>query len=64
MLSNQKIEEFKKNKRSNCQINFLIKKSDKGKLDSIADKKNIYTSELLRLLITEFINEQEKIGVI
>lgn len=64
MLSNQKIEEYKKNKRLDFQFNFLIKESDKRELDKIADKKDISTSELLRILIKEFIKEQKKSGVI
>ncbi len=64
MLSNKKIEEYKKNKRLNFQFNFLIKETDKRELDRIADKKSLSTSELLRILIKEFIKEQRKSGVI
>ena len=58
MLSNKKIEEYRKNKKFDFQLNFLIKKSDKRNLDEVAKKKGITTSELLRLLIREYIKQQ------
>ena len=61
MLSNKRIEEYKRNKRLDSQLNFLIKKSDKEKLDQIAVKKEISTSEIIRLLIKGFIKEQKEI---
>ena len=64
MLSNKIIEEYKKKKASNIQLNFEIKRADKEELYQIADKKGIYASEILRLLVKEFIKEQKKIGVI
>ena len=45
-------------KKFDFQLNFLIKKSDKRNLDEIAEKKGITTSELLRLLIQEYIKQQ------
>lgn len=64
MLSDIKIEEYKKKKASNIQLNFEIKRSDKEDLYHIADKKGLYASELLRMLVKEYIKEQKKVGVI
>lgn len=64
MLSNEKIEQYKELKKLDFSLNFLINKTDKNKLDKIAEKKGITTSELLRILIKEFIKEQKKSGVI
>lgn len=60
MLTNKKIEEYKKKKASSIQLNFEIKRADKEELYQIADKKGIYASEILRLLVKEFIKEQRK----
>jgi len=62
MLSNEKIEEYKEVKRLDFSLNFLINKTDKIKLSKIAKKKGLNTSELLRILIKEFIKEQKKNG--
>ena len=64
MLSNKKIEQYKELKKLDFNLNFLINSSDKKELENIAQKKEISTSELLRILIKEFIKEQKKIGVI
>lgn len=64
MLTNKKIEQYKKDSRLDFQVNFLIKKTDKEEFDKIADKNNVSTSELLRILIKEFIKEQKESGVI
>ena len=64
MLSNEKIEQYKELKKLDFQLNFLINRADKNKLEKIAKKKGITISELLRILIKEFIKEQEKEGVI
>ena len=64
MLSNEKIEQYKELKKLDFNLNFLINKTDKNKLEQIAEKKGITTSELLRILIKEFIKEQKKSGVI
>lgn len=64
MLSDQKIEEYKKNKGPYIQLNFQIKKVDKEELYCIADKKGLFPSELLRILIKEFIKEQKEIEII
>ncbi len=64
MLSNEKIEQYKELKKLDFNLNFLVNKTDKNKLEKIAKKKEITTSELLRILIKEFIKEQKKAGVI
>lgn len=64
MLSNEKIEQYKELKKLDFQLNFLINRTDKNKLEKIAKKKGVTISELLRILIKEFIKEQKKDGVI
>lgn len=64
MLSNEKIEQYKELKKLDFSLNFLINRTDKNKLEKIAKKKGITTSELLRILIKEFIKEQKESGVI
>lgn len=64
MLSNEKIEQYKELKKLDFQLNFLINKADKNKLEMIAKKKGVTISELLRILIKEFIKEQKESGVI
>lgn len=63
MLSNEKIEQYKELKKLDFSLNFKINKADKNKMDKIAKKKGLTTSELLRILIREFIKEQKKEGL-
>ena len=59
MLTDEKIEKYKQDKRLDFQFNILFKRSAKKKLDKIAKEKGITTSELVRLLIYEFIKKYE-----
>ncbi len=63
MLSDKKIKEYKKKKQTTVVFNFLIKKTDRIRLKDIASKKDLSMSEVIRLLIKEFIKGQKKEGI-
>ena len=60
MLTTEKIEEYKADRRLNALINFTINKKEKEKLKDLAKRKGISMSELLRMLINECIKEETK----
>ncbi len=62
MLSDKKIKEYKKKKKTTVVFNFLIEKTDRDLLLDITNKKGLYMSEVIRPLIKEFIKESKKRG--
>lgn len=60
MISKKILKEYKDSKKLDFNLNFLINKRDKKKLEEIASENSISMSELLRILIKEFIKEQNK----
>ncbi|MFW9872675.1 MAG: hypothetical protein ACFFG0_06190 [Candidatus Thorarchaeota archaeon] len=60
MLTKEKIRKYKEDTALNFNLNFLINSRDKEELDLIAKDCETNTSELLRMLIKEFIKEQKK----
>lgn len=60
MLTKEKIRKYKEDTSLNFNLNFLINSKDKEELDIIAKDCETNTSELLRMLIKEFIKEQKK----
>lgn len=59
MLTKKTLEEYKKSKKLDFNLNFLINKQDKQNLAIIANKNDISMSELIRILIKEFLKEQK-----
>lgn len=55
MITKEIIEEYKKSKNLDFQINFLINKEDKEDSDKKAKDLDITTSSLVRILIKEFL---------
>jgi len=59
MLNKKRIEEYQKSKKLDTNLNFKMNRRDKKKLDKYSDLYSISTSELVRLLIREFIENQK-----
>lgn len=60
MLTAEKIEKYKEDRRLNGLINFKINKKERAEFNNLAKKKGISVSEFLRILIYEAIKEEKK----
>ncbi len=60
MLTAEKIEKYKEERSLNVLINFRINKNERVEINSLAKKKGISVSELLRILINECIKEDKR----
>lgn len=60
MLTTEKIEKYREDRRLNGLFNFKINKKERAEFNNLAKKKGISASECLRILIHEAIKEEKK----
>lgn len=60
MSFEKRINEYVQKKQSRSQFNFIITEYEKENLVKISKKKKISIGEIIRLLIDEYIEQQQK----